>query len=119
MIGEYKFMKTDRGGTKFTKIKVDLKTADQWATEWSVKVYPNDREVLEAGLNYALKILYKVNKQKYTVTVLDIFISMVDSTPDAMFCAAALVVFKTAGIKNDQFELVNNNGNWEVIFLES
>ena len=119
MIGEYRFMKTEKGGTKFAKIKMDLITSDHWEIKWGCKAYKDEIEVAETGINNAFKFLQKNGELKYTVTVFDFFTTMVDTTPDAIFCAAILAVLDAAGIYSDQFELIKNNDEWEVVFIES
>lgn len=119
MTGEHRFLRTRNGITVFARVRLTSRLGEHWTTIVSPEL-GRLRDIYEpalrAGIDLAADAHMQRGVQPQVVEVVDLGHSFVDTTLDAVKCAAALAAWKAWGHLESEATIVFADGEWSIMF---
>jgi len=119
MIGTYRFLRTRNGVTAFARVELEATPDEQWTLEWSPAARELRAEYEEdvwAGVESARSAHESRGGGPARMVVLRVIESPVDTTSDAMTCAAAKAAWAALGQDQNRARLRHDGVRWIVDF---
>lgn len=117
MIGEYRFLRTRDGITRFAKVTVEAEPGDEWKTSFDDSLGDlagRYGDVINEGICLAQERQTRLLGQRYHVQILSVVESLVDTSMDAVRCAAAAAAWKSFGHDESEISISFREGQWIV-----
>jgi len=120
MLGAYKFMRVTHGGMRFASVTVSSEPAETSAISLDAleeRLRNHWKAPLEDGIRLALLRHEELGGPAASVSLQTLIYTIVDTTPDALTCAAGVATWKALGHLEAEASLQLVDGRWALSFL--
>jgi hypothetical protein len=121
LTGSYRFMKTHRGVTAYASVTVQSQPNAIHRIEWNDGLEPIRRAWgadIERGIEQAETRHRQGGAAPHIVRVVEVIDSPVDTTSDALTCAAAIATWLSLGGDAAETQIVVDGNGWKVVLGE-
>jgi hypothetical protein len=115
----YRFLETVEGATRFAKVTLQSEASPQWKVTLTGLPHTMQElygDAIRQGLNTAMAEQDRHQGPRYHVTVTELVETTVDTTVDAVECAATIAAWKSFDGKEDAISLLFVDGHWVTQF---
>lgn len=119
MMAEYRFLRTHQGVTRFAKVTVVSIASSCWSIVLSDAVRELGAvygDAIQSGLSLAIAEQNQRGGQQYAITVTEIVETAVDTSTDAVECAAVVAAWKSFEEKEQDISIRFDGVRWKATF---
>lgn len=120
MNGEYRFLRSHGSTTRYALVRLTSEPASEWQT--TIAPLPSRQaerygDAMRGGVELAMAEFKSRGGQPQRVHIEYLEESIVDTTPDAVTCAAALAAWKAWGLAESSTQLEFSVDMWSIRFV--